>query len=161
MGTHTTAGDQQVAGTFVTVEAAGGVVWRDRRGQFELLLVHRPAFDDWSFPKGRRQACDRSLADTARREVREETGWTAAMGTELLTIEYVDRKGRHRHATYWEMRALEGKFRATREIDASRWVAADRVHQVLTFERDRQVLAAFRRWCASAIDVTATLERYA
>ena len=35
------------------VRAAGALVWRERRGRLEVLLVHRPRYDDWSFPKGK------------------------------------------------------------------------------------------------------------
>ena len=35
--------------------AGGGIVWRrDDSGAIEVLVVHRPRYDDWSFPKGRR-----------------------------------------------------------------------------------------------------------
>lgn len=142
------------------VESAGGVVWRDRGGRREVLVVHRPDIGDWAFPKGRRHPRDRSLLDTARREVVEETGWSIVPGDELLGIEYIDRKGRHRLTRYWEMRGLAGTFRPSREIDDCRWVAVERVHTVLTSERDRQVLAAFRRWAAREWP-SLTLERFA
>jgi 8-oxo-dGTP pyrophosphatase MutT (NUDIX family) len=138
----------------VIVQAAGGVPWRERK-QLELLVVHRPAYDDWTFPKGKRDRTDADLAVTARREVLEETGWNVVLGAELISIEYVDRKGRYKHARYWEMRALSGLFRPNREVDDARWVPFARVHEVLTYERDRQVLAAFHRWRSSA---TTTIE---
>lgn len=150
-----------MARALVTVEAAGGVVWRDRRQQREVLVVHRPGLDDWTFPKGKRHPRDLTLVDTARREVNEETGWSVAIGEELIGIDYIDRRGRHRHTRYWEMQGLAGKFRPSREIDATRWVPADRVHQVLTHERDRQVLAAFHRWSAIDVPLAWTLERFA
>lgn len=150
-----------MARPLLTVEAAGGVVWRDRRQQREVLVVHRPGLGDWSFPKGKWQQGDLTLVDTARREIYEETGWSVVIGEELLGIEYIDRKGRQRHTRYWEMLGLAGKFRPSREIDATRWVPADRVHQVLTYERDRQVLAAFRRWSSTEVPLSWTLERFA
>ena len=52
----------------VTVQAAGGVLWRQRK-QFEVLVVHRPAYGDWTFPKGKRDRGDTDMAATARREV--------------------------------------------------------------------------------------------
>ena len=55
----------------VIVRAAGGVVWRERK-QLELLVVHRPAYDDWTFPKGKRDRTDANLTATARREVLED-----------------------------------------------------------------------------------------
>ena len=35
------------------IQAAGAVVWRARAGGTETALVHRPRYDDWSFPKGK------------------------------------------------------------------------------------------------------------
>jgi 8-oxo-dGTP diphosphatase len=55
------------------VRAAGGVVWRTGTGQIELLLVHRPKYDDWSFPKGKCED-DEPDEDCALREIEEETG---------------------------------------------------------------------------------------
>ncbi len=129
----------------VTVQAAGGVLWRQRK-QFEVLVVHRPAYGDWTFPKGKRDRGDTDMAATARREVLEETGYVPVLGQELIAIEYVDRKGRYKHASYWEMRPESGAFRPNREVDEIRWIAVTRVHEILTYDRDRQVLAAFHRW---------------
>lgn len=131
----------------VIIQAAGGVLWRQRK-QFEVLVIHRPAYDDWTFPKGKRDRRDIDLAATARREVLEETGIVPALGQELIAIDYVDRKGRFKHAVYWEMRPQTGTFRRNREADDARWMAVTRVHEILTYDRDRQVLAAFHRWLA-------------
>jgi len=138
----------------VIVQAAGGVLWRQRK-QFEVLVIHRPAYGDWTFPKGKRDRRDIDMAATAKREVFEETGYVAALGQELIAIEYVDRKGRYKHAAYWEMRPESGAFRPNREVDEIRWIAVTRVHEILTYDRDRQVLAAFHRWLAglAATDV--------
>lgn len=142
---QSTKGDSRMARQFdLIVHAAGGVLWRERK-QLELLVVHRPAYDDWTFPKGKQDRTDRDLAATARREVLEETGWTVELGAELISIEYVDRKGRCKRATYWEMQPITGVFRPNREVDDVRWVPFGRVHEVLTYERDRQVLASFHR----------------
>jgi 8-oxo-dGTP pyrophosphatase MutT (NUDIX family) len=127
------------------IQAAGGVLWRQRK-EFEVLVIHRPVYDDWTFPKGKRERRDVDLAATARREVWEETGIVPALGQQLLAIEYIDRKGRYKHAVYWEMRPESGTFRPNREADDARWVSVTRVHQLLTYDRDRQVLAAFHRW---------------
>ena len=64
------------------VTAAGAVVWRRRpnapegvrRRAVEVLLVHRPRYDDWTLPKGKIEA-DETLVMTAVREIGEETGY--------------------------------------------------------------------------------------
>jgi 8-oxo-dGTP pyrophosphatase MutT (NUDIX family) len=129
------------------VRAAGGVVVRpvsDGMGAaasaaVEVLLVHRPRYDDWTFPKGK---CDPGELDTdaARREVLEETGYSCTLGRELTTISYHDHKGRPKQVRYWLMTVSTGSFVANDEVDVIEWIvplaAADR----LTYAHDRVLL---------------------
>jgi 8-oxo-dGTP diphosphatase len=126
------------------VRAAGGVVWRPAAGGVEVLVVHRPKYDDWSLPKGKLHDGE-SDEDGARREVEEETGLRCALGRELPTISYEDRQGRPKVVRYWEMRPEGGSFTPSREVDEVRWVPADEVVGFLSYDRDRDVVAALRR----------------
>ncbi len=115
------------------MRAAGGLVWRRHRGQVEVLVVHRPRYDDWSFPKGKRDGDERDR-DTALREVAEETGLRCRLGPELgrgQEYEVTDRKGRRRskRVRWWAM-TVDGDARASGEgsdgeVDRVRWVALD------------------------------------
>jgi 8-oxo-dGTP diphosphatase len=127
------------------VHAAGGVVWRlGASGDVEVLLVHRPKYDDWSLPKGKRDPGETDEL-CALREVEEETGLVCALGPELTeTSEYVDRKGRPKVVRWWVMTVLEGTFVATDEVDEVRWLSLDRASRLLSYERDVAVLEAFR-----------------
>ena len=58
----------------VDIWAGGGLVYRKQKGNLEILLVHRPSYGDWSFPKGKQDSGEK-LKETALREVREETGY--------------------------------------------------------------------------------------
>ena len=69
------------------VHAAGAVLWRARAEGIETALVHRPRYDDWSFPKGKSEPGEHVLL-TAVREVEEETGVRAALGRRLATQTY-------------------------------------------------------------------------
>jgi 8-oxo-dGTP diphosphatase len=130
--------------TTVTVRAAGGLVWRvDANGRPEVLLVHRPGYDDWTFPKGKVDPDDIDDEHTALREVAEETGLRCALGRELPGIDYTDRKNRPKHVRYWEMRVLSGEFTPNREVDETRWCTLPDAGALLTYERDHDVLAAF------------------
>ena len=124
------------------VRAAGGGVWRRRAdGGIEVLLVHRPRYDDWSLPKGKVGA-DESDEACALREVEEETGLRCRLGEELPGVSYHDGHGRPKHVRYWAMEPLEGTFEPHDEVDRVRWFPADEVASVLTHDRDGEVVAA-------------------
>jgi 8-oxo-dGTP diphosphatase len=128
------------------VQAAGGVVWRRARGTraLEVLLIHRPAYDDWSWPKGKPDR-DETPEQTARREVEEETGVRCRLGPELASSRYVDGKGRDKVVRYWAMTAEEEHPRPPDdEVDEVRWVAADEADRMLSYDRDRTVLGSLR-----------------
>jgi len=126
------------------IRAAGGLVWRPGAEGVELALVHRPAYDDWSFPKGKLFDGESEL-DAAIREVEEEVGVRCLIGRDLGTISYLDGKGRPKTVRYWEMRLADGdELTAANEIDEARWVSMDRVASVLTYVHDRELLERFR-----------------
>ena len=128
-----------------TVQAAGGVVWRRApAGGLEVLLVHRPRYDDWSVPKGKLDPGE-DHATAAVREVEEETGLRCSLGPELLSTAYVDRKGRPKRVRYWAMTATGGDFVPTDEVDEVRWVPLERARSLLSYARDTDVLEALRR----------------
>jgi 8-oxo-dGTP diphosphatase len=92
------------------VRAAGGVVWRTgEHGAVEVLLVHRPKYDDWTFPKGKLDAGE-GEAEAALREVQEETGFRCVLGPELESSFYEDNRGRPKTVRYWAMSPLDGAF---------------------------------------------------
>ena len=125
------------------IRAAGGLVWRHgSAGEVEIAVVHRPAYDDWSFPKGKVMAGEEDLA-AALREVEEETGLRAEPGAELATSRYVDRRGRDKTVRYWAMRPVSGRFRPNREVDELRWLPASEAIELLTYDHDRDLLRKF------------------
>jgi 8-oxo-dGTP pyrophosphatase MutT (NUDIX family) len=125
------------------VRAAGGVVWRPGdHAEPEVLVVHRPHYDDWSLPKGK---ADPGETDQrcALREVEEETGLRCSMGQELASTHYMDRKGRPKTVRYWAMRPLAGSFHPHEEIDEVRWLSIDDARLLLSYPRDAVVLDSF------------------
>jgi len=127
------------------VRAAGGVVWRQAAGgslepgNIDVVLVHRPRYDDWSFPKGK---CDpgESDEDAALREVEEETGLRCRLGPELPRVEYVNGGGRPKVVRYWAMTVEAATPRSPDdEVDATRWLPLDEAQVLLSYERDRPV----------------------
>jgi 8-oxo-dGTP diphosphatase len=107
----------------------------------EVLLVHRPRYDDWTFPKGK--ALDGEPDDeNAVREVEEETGLRGTLGVELPSSTYPDNRGRQKLVRYWTMRPESGSFSADREVDEVLWLREAEAARTLTYDRDREVLEA-------------------
>ena len=125
------------------VRAAGGVVWRPAGDGTEVLLVHRPRYDDWSLPKGKANHGETD-EECAIREVEEETGLRCELGAHLTDTAYVDRNGRQKVARYWAMRPLGGEFVPGPEVDEGRWLPPDEAARLLSYRRDEPVLVAFR-----------------
>jgi 8-oxo-dGTP diphosphatase len=132
-----------VADDELTVRAAGGVVWRaGEGGRPEVLVVHRPKYQDWSFPKGKWEEGE-SDEETALREVEEETGFTCHLGPELTGTDYIDRKGRPKTVRYFVMTVAGGTFAPGDEVDEIRWLRPSAARALLTYDRDVEVLDAF------------------
>lgn len=124
------------------IEAAGGAVWRSNsRGQHLVLLVHRPAYDDWSLPKGKLMMGEAAL-DAAQREVLEETGLSCDVGPELPSVRYTDRKGRPKRVRYWAMQRKGGRFVPNREVDRIEWLRLEDAGERLTYAHDVAVIEA-------------------
>jgi 8-oxo-(d)GTP phosphatase len=122
------------------VRAAGGIVMRAGPGGPEVVLVHRPAYDDWSFPKGKLEPGEDESA-AALREVEEETGLRAEPVEDLGAVTYVDGRGRPKVVRYWRMEVPEGaEPSAANEVDLARWVPLDEAEDLLTYPHDRQLL---------------------
>jgi 8-oxo-dGTP diphosphatase len=117
------------------IRAAGGVVSRDGL----VLLVHRPKYDDWTFPKGKAEG-DESDEECAPREVREETGLECRLLDELPATEYTDSRGRRKRVRWWRMQVIGGAFIPSGEVDEIRWLTPADAGRLLTHRRDRALL---------------------
>ncbi len=116
------------------VRAAGGLVVRDGA----VLLVHRPKYDDWSFPKGKLED-DESWEDAALREVEEETGLRCELGAFVDSTRYAVLQG-PKEVRYYRM-SCAGEPRARNEVDEVRWAPFEEARSLLTNARDREVLS--------------------
>lgn len=133
------------------IHAAGGIVWRPRRGpatstgkdRVEVLIVHRPSYDDWTFPKGKPDRGE-SLPVTAVREIDEETGYRVRLGHPLPETLYRVRGGMKR-VSYWVARPVgqPRTFVPNDEVDDVRWVRVKEARKLLTYDHDRMLLKAF------------------
>ncbi len=113
---------------------------RERNGATEVLVVHRPRYDDWSLPKGKVDG-DETDEQAAIREVEEETAVVAEPVSELATIRYTDHRGRPKEVRYWHMRVVhEGEFAPFDEVDEVRWLPLGQAATLLTYHHDRALL---------------------
>jgi 8-oxo-dGTP pyrophosphatase MutT (NUDIX family)/phosphohistidine phosphatase SixA len=145
----------------VTVELAAGVLcWR--RATFgshglEVLLVHRPRYDDWSWPKGKVKDGE-PLPRTAIREAAEETGLAVVLGRPLGDVRYRLPNSRRKHVAYWAATAVgpavggpgaEGGTPAEPEVDKLAWLPLLEAERLLTRESDAGPLRALERAAAA------------
>ncbi|MDO8143391.1 MULTISPECIES: NUDIX hydrolase [unclassified Isoptericola] len=136
------------------IQTAGAVVWRIRHDRLQVQLVHRPRYDDWSWPKGKHEEGE-SLATTAVREVTEETGKPVVLGLPLPGLQYLTPEGRVKRVHYWAARRASAKHdsralaartpvapASKREIDKAEWLDAEDAAERLTRSTDRGPLDA-------------------
>ncbi len=128
-----------------TVIAAGALVWRVRDGELQVLAVHRPRYDDWSWPKGKLDKGE-TLPACAIREVAEETGRQVVLGQPLPTLRY-PHGGKTKVVKYWAAQVISDtapaalarppvKPASKHEIDKQRWLTIDQARERITFRDD-------------------------
>lgn len=129
------------------IDAAGAVVWRMRKGRLQVLLIHRPRYDDWSWPKGKLEAGETS-PDCAVREVAEETGEQVILGARLPGLSYTMTNGVDKVVDYWAAQVATPRTAALRarvayplasksEVDATLWLDVEAADRKLTRVQDR------------------------
>ena len=125
--------------------AACAAIWRpaaDGAGDAEVLLVHRPRYDDWSLPKGKSEP-DEHILITAVREVWEETCVRPVLGPRLPTVEYIS-WGLPKRVSYWAAFSAGHEAAPGNEIDAVSWLPLARAREQLADTHDDPVISAFR-----------------
>lgn len=123
-----------------SIRAAGAVVLRGDGDDTEVLMIHRPAYDDWSLPKGK-GITDELAPQTAVREVFEETGVACRLGLRLPPIRYKLTKGL-KAVQYWRAEVVtEQEFEPNREVDKIRWAPIDKAMRTLTYADERRLLS--------------------
>lgn len=126
-------------------------MWRHKRGKTEVLLVHRPKYNDWSIPKGKLDPGE-SFVSAATREVEEETGYLVRLTRPLPSVEYTVH-GRSKIVRYWagQVRSRTGPGpKNSGEIDRTEWFTLAEAHKTLTTKADRDLLGRVKEWEADA-----------
>ena|SRR5690348_7497996 len=124
------------------VIAAGAVVVRKDNGG-EVLLVHRPKYDDWAWPKGKQEPGEH-ITTTAVREVLEETGVEIRLDRPLPRQVYLVSGGKPKTVHYWVGRVVGDSdvsgYRVNSEIDQDAWFSFDKARAMLTYADDIELL---------------------
>jgi len=138
------------SGTGRIVLAAGGIVLTGRNPTLEVLVIHRPAYDDWTLPKGHVDPQE-ELEETALREVFEETGVRALItGPAGITAHAVDLPGgRAVKQVHWFLmrpddspEAHAGSGDGDGEVDRTEWWRVGTALERLTYAGERELLRA-------------------
>jgi 8-oxo-dGTP diphosphatase len=128
-------------------QAAGGLVWRNQDGVEQLALVHRPAYDDWTLPRGKLKKKE-TFQQAALREVDEEAACRARLVSLAGSTCYIA-FGWPKVVVFWNMELLERKpFLPDDEIDQLLWLPVDQALERLSYEDERQLVRknqAFRK----------------
>jgi 8-oxo-dGTP diphosphatase len=136
------------------VTSAGGVVFRGcRKPRVLLIMPAKGKRRRWSLPKGRVEPGERYW-QTARREVREETGVNVKVLDPIERVRYYfmahDDEGVevNKRVHYFLMRYEGGELRPQlEEVRQARWFPVEEVERLLAFENERRVFrAALERW---------------
>jgi len=129
------------------IRSAGGIPFRlTGQGSREVALIHRPSYDDWTFPKGKVEVGEEPQ-QAALREVEEETGFQVRLGDEAGSTFYVNQRGRQKTARYWTMEVSVASLPPNAEVDELRWLPLEEALHLLTHDRDRSLLGALQgKW---------------
>ena len=131
------------------IQAAGAVLWRRlSEDLLQVALIHRPRYDDWSFPKGKVEAGEAEIS-CAHREVLEETGFDAVFGPELCKVQYEVGEDL-KTVRYWSAQAIgePSAVHDTEEVDQLIWVTVSDAYTKLSRKGDQEVLKNFEKFGA-------------
>jgi len=125
------------------IQAAGTIVWRrNDSGEVEVAIIHRPKYDDWSFPKGKCEVGENSIA-CAHRETVEETGFEIRFKEFLGEISYLA-EGTAKRVRYWSAKFLRQVGTPMQgEVDQVLWKSPNEAEELLSRESDREILKRF------------------
>ncbi|KTR94561.1 DNA mismatch repair protein MutT [Microbacterium testaceum] len=135
--------------TETAVYAAGGVVWREIEGKLRVLLIHRTKYRDITLPKGKVDPGE-TLAETAVREIREETGIRVALGVPVGVSRYRMPSSRTKIVHYWAAEASDAAVRTSsfvpnKEVAAIEWMSLKKARKQLSYPVDLEILDEFIR----------------
>jgi len=133
--------------------SAGAVIYRATKKGKEYLLLHhrqnektkrRDVDGHWDFPKGHLEKKEKT-EDTARREIKEETGITNLIFIPGFkeTIHYFVRhetEKRLKFVAFFLVKTNKGKVRISWEHQGYAWLPFKEAYELLTYKNAKDVL---------------------
>ena len=105
------------------ITAAGGIVFGVVGGERRVLVIHRPRYDDWSFPKGKHDDGESDEA-AALREIWEETNVSGRIVSRLADVVYMTQNDNPKRVSYFGVRAIHTPtFTPNSEVDRVEWLS--------------------------------------
>ena len=125
-------------------KSCGAVVYRDGDAGMEVLLIKRKNGGHWAFPKGHVEKKE-TEAETALREIKEETGLKVELDTSFREIvAYSPKPGVMKDVIYFAAKAKKDHARPQlEEVLEICWKSPQEALGLVTYATDRQVLQAF------------------
>ena len=135
--------------TDTAVYAAGAVLWRLVDGKLRILVIHRTKYADVTLPKGKVDPGE-TLAETAVREVFEETGIRVRLGAPVGVSHYRMPSRKQKIVHYWAAEATDEAVRSStfvpnKEVAGVEWVTLKRAAKYLSYPVDQEILENFTR----------------
>ncbi len=122
-------------------KSCGAVIFRKHHGNTELLLIKHTNGGHWSFPKGHVEPGE-TEAETARREVREETGLEVQIDTSFReVVSYSPRKDTIKNVVYFLAWVKSKEIHPQpEEVSQVKWVEISLAPKWLNYDNDRQLV---------------------
>ncbi|MBR4201196.1 MAG: NUDIX domain-containing protein [Oscillospiraceae bacterium] len=122
-------------------KSCGAIVYRRFHGNIEILLIKHINSGHWSFPKGHVEG-DETELETARREIKEETGLDVILDqTFRETVSYSPKRDTQKVVVYFLALARNYDYvPQEEEIAEIRWVDIARATHMLTYENDKTIV---------------------
>ena len=120
--------------------AAGGLLWREEKGQRHIAIIYRNRYQDWTLPKGKVDSSDKDFLSAAQREVKEETGFDCEIIGFAGCTCY-----EHNHTPkivlFWHMLPKgNSDFKESEGGGRCEWLLVEEVIHRLTYPKERYLL---------------------
>ncbi len=130
-------------------KSCGAIVYRKYHGNTEILLVKSIKSGHWSFPKGHMEEGE-TEEETARREIKEETGVDVLLDTGFRElVSYSPKRNTKKTVVYFVgMATNHDLIPQKEEIAELKWHEIGQAQSVLTYDNDKLIVSKAKAFIA-------------